>query len=60
VRQGSTLDLEAENKRLKQALASTEMERDILKKPRRTSRKTSCEVRIHESPPVLISNCGDE
>ena len=52
--------LEAENKRLKQALARAEMERDILKKRRRTLQAKVFEVRVHEVAPVPISHGCDE
>ncbi len=39
--------LEEENRRLKRELAVLRQEREILKKRRRTSRRSSCEVRLH-------------
>jgi len=39
--------LEEENRRIKRELCVLRQERDLLKKRRRTSRKSSCEVRLH-------------
>ncbi len=43
--------VKAENKRLQAELRKTREERDILKKPRRTSSRTPTEVRLHPRSP---------
>lgn len=44
----SAAELSAENLRLRKKLAETRMERDILKKQRRTLPGSRCPVRVHE------------
>lgn len=48
-----------ENKKLKQQLKITEMEREFLKKQRRTLPKKASKVRIYETTQKYISSCHD-
>jgi transposase len=52
--------LAAENARLRKELAEVRMEREILKKPPRTSQRSHCQVRVHEgiSAPVPREDHG--
>jgi transposase-like protein len=50
----SAAELETENARLRKELAKARMERDILKRPRRTLPGSRCPVRVHEKVAALI------
>jgi transposase-like protein len=58
VAKSSSIDHEAENRRLKRELARVTEERDILKKQRRTSRASPNEVRRHPGASVRVRHQG--
>lgn len=52
---GSVAELEAENAKLRKQLAQAEMERDIVKKRRRTLRRSRCQVRVYKDDATRFS-----
>jgi transposase len=55
--ENATVDeLRAENERLKRQLQRVELEREILKKPRRISRRSRCEICLDSRASRLVSH----
>jgi len=56
----SVSELEAENARLRKELSEARLERDILKKRRRTLPRSRCQVRVHDTVAEGVCHRGDE